>query len=162
MAVILPMPPRVRATEGQKLWVRIVKVWPLTSLPILWYALVALFTAAARGPDGGLAGFEARFMAVEGRGGVAFTLSWGEALLAVSLGFLFAELVRTVRASKASIWNHSLSMLAFILGLVLFLVTPAFQTGLFFLILLITLVDFGAGFIISTISAQREVAYNAN
>ena len=49
-------------------------------------------------------------------------------------------------------------MLIFVVALGLFLIMPAFGTATFFLIMLMTLMDTLAGFIITIVAARRDLA----
>ncbi len=87
----------------------------------------------------------------------AVTLSDG--ILVLSLVFLFAELLKSTGVGAASITNHALSLLVFVLGLVEFLMFPAFATSLFFLVTLMALLDVLAGFIVTIMAARRDVTF---
>jgi hypothetical protein len=56
-----------------------------------------------------------------------------------------------------AIINHSLSMIVFIVALVAFLLFPAFETSTFGLLVLMTLLDVLAGFIVTIVSSRREL-----
>ena len=92
--------------------------------------------------------------------GAALSVSLGDLLLAGSLVVLFVELLKSTTSQKAAIINHSLSMLLFIACLVEFLLLPAFATSTFFLLILMVLLDFLAGFIVTVISARRDIDFS--
>ena len=71
-----------------------------------------------------------------------------------SLALLFVELIRATAIGTATLINHILSMLVFVIGLVEFLVMPGFGNSTFFLVMLMALLDVVAGFII-TAAATR-------
>ena len=60
-------------------------------------------------------------------------------------------------ARKIAIINHSLSMILFIVCLVEFLLFRGFATSVFFLITVMVLLDVLAGFIVTIISARRDI-----
>lgn len=85
-------------------------------------------------------------------------ISGSDLFLMSSLSLLFLELVRSTRSDRQSLMNHSLDVLVFIAALVLFLTQPRYGNSTFFGLLAMTLVDFVAGFIITTAAARRDVA----
>lgn len=159
MVTPIPVPAAGRG-ENMTIMQRILAVWPFTTIPLTWYMLVVLFTGGARGDLGGLRALEARAFTVEMRANGAWIMTWGEVLIAVALVVLFIETVRGVRATRLALWNHGLSMAVFILSLLLFMLFAPFSTGVFFILMLICLIDFGAGFIVTTVAATREVSFN--
>ena len=55
--------------------------------------------------------------------------------------------------------NHSLSMILFIVCLVEFLLLKPFATSTFFLVTSMTLMDVLAGFIVTAISARKDIDF---
>jgi hypothetical protein len=72
---------------------------------------------------------------------------------------LFVELLKSTTSRKIAIINHSLSMVLFIACLVEFLLFPAFGTSIFFLLTVMVLLDVLAGFIVTIVSARRDVDF---
>jgi hypothetical protein len=70
---------------------------------------------------------------------------------------LFVELLKSTNSRGAAIINHALSMLLFIVCLMEFLLAPAFATSTFFLITLMVLLDVLAGFIVTIVTARRDM-----
>ena len=66
----------------------------------------------------------------------------------------------STRQMMKRIINHTLSMILFIICLVEFLLFPAFATSTFFLLILMVLLDFLAGFIVTVISARRDIDFS--
>ena len=89
---------------------------------------------------------------------VFWAVTTGDVLLMVSLVLLFAELLKSTGIQTSSIVNHALSLIVFVLGLVQFLLFPAFATSVFFLITLMALLDVLAGFIVTISAARRDVS----
>jgi hypothetical protein len=56
-----------------------------------------------------------------------------------------------------AIINHALSMGLFVLCLLLFLLLPSFATSTFFLIMVMVLLDVMAGFIVTILTARRDL-----
>ena len=88
-----------------------------------------------------------------------WAVSLGDLLLAASLVVLFVELLKSTTSRKIAIINHSLSMILFIVCLVEFLLAPAFGTSVFFLLTVMVLLDVLAGFIVTIVSARRDVEF---
>ncbi|HHI89085.1 MAG TPA: hypothetical protein ENK01_03945, partial [Hellea balneolensis] len=79
-------------------------------------------------------------------------------LIALSLCMLFFELLKSTGIGRAAIMNHAFSMVLFIICLVEFLMFGAFATSVFFLIMLMALMDVMAGFMVTIASARRDFA----
>lgn len=91
---------------------------------------------------------------------VHWLLSSGDLLLVFAIVMLFAELLKSTTARSSSIVNHSLSLLLFVVGLIEFLLFGSFATSTFFLILMMTLLDALAGFILTIASSRRDVSFS--
>jgi len=77
-----------------------------------------------------------------------------------SFVLLFIELLRSTRSGNASIMNHAFSVLVFIASLLLFVTQQGYGNSIFFLYTLMTLLDFMAGFIITTATTRRDIAFS--
>ncbi len=88
--------------------------------------------------------------------GAVWTISLGDIFLAFGLVLLFLELVNSTKTGTSTIINHALSMLVLLVALVQFIVLPQFGTSVFFLIVLLTLLDVIAGFTVTITSARRD------
>ena len=132
---------------------------PLLALPVAAYnVLAALMAGGFRASDAQARLTQPVFsvaMASDARWGV----SLADVLLASALLVLFVELLKSTTSRHAAIINHGLSMLLFIVCLVEFLLAPAFATSTFFLVLLMVLLDVLAGFIVTIVSARRDVDF---
>ncbi len=132
---------------------------PLLVIPVLVYNIVALtMTDGFHAIDAGTRLNEALF-SIRMTSNVDWPVSLGDVLLAVGLVVLFIELLKSTNSRRAAIINHSLSMLLFVGCLVQFLLLPAFATSTFFLLSLMVLLDVLAGFIVSIVSARRDVDF---
>jgi len=80
----------------------------------------------------------------------------GDVFLTFSMVLLFVEIVRSTRTSGESILNHALSVIVFIAAILLFFTRPGYGNSTFFLFTSMTLLDFVAGFIITTMAARRD------
>lgn len=89
-------------------------------------------------------------------------VTWGDLLLALSLLFLFFEVLNATGIQPTSIINHALSLFVLIIGLVEFLTLPQFATSVFFLIILMATLDVLAGFIVTIAAVRRDLAFVNN
>ncbi|CAN7487976.1 hypothetical protein [Caulobacter sp. LjRoot300] len=132
---------------------------PLLVLPVLVYNLVVLTFA------GGFAANAAQYRLAEQLFTIRMTskadwaVSLGDLLIAAALVVLFVELLKSTTSRRIAIVNHSLSMVLFIGCLVEFLLFPAFGTSVFFLLTMMVLLDVLAGFIVTIVSARRDVDF---
>lgn len=92
-------------------------------------------------------------------GGI-FTLDWGTTLVTLSLLLLFVELVKSTRTSNASVVDHILSIFVFVAFLIEFLLVRNAAHPVFFLLMVIALVDVLAGFSVSLRAAGRDVNWS--
>jgi hypothetical protein len=128
--------------------------FPLLAVPITLYGLFALVVGDTAGAHQVLV---AEFMSIPMPDGQHWTISLGDLFTLLGLFMLFFELVRSTTSNRVAIVNHSLSMIVFVIALVLFLLMPAFATSTFFLLVVMTLLDVLAGFIVSIIASRREL-----
>ena len=132
--------------------------FPLLALPVLAYNLLATIL-----PGGWRAeaqtGLGRPLFSLHMASGGMWPVSLGDLILAVSLVVLFVELLKSTTSHKAAIINHSLSMVLFVVCLVEFLLLPALASSTFFLLLLMVLLDVLAGFIVTIVSARRDIDF---
>jgi hypothetical protein len=127
---------------------------PLLIISFVLYNVIAVFGGAGGAPlDGEM--FSMNMMS-----GGRFALTAGDLLIVVSLALLFVEIIKSTRSSSASVVDHLLSTGVFILFLVEFLLVPAAATSVFFILMLMSLLDLLAGFSVSIRSAGRDVTFN--
>ncbi len=69
---------------------------------------------------------------------------------------LYIEIFKSTRTGVASVIDHSLSMVVFIVFLVEFLVVQACGTSTFFILMLMALLDVVAGFTVTIVGARRD------
>jgi O-antigen ligase len=89
--------------------------------------------------------------------GGTWSMGVGDLLVFFGLIFLFFELLKSTSSQKVAIINHALSMGLFVLCLLLFLLLPSFATSTFFLIMVMVLLDVMAGFIVTILTARRDL-----
>lgn len=122
---------------------------PLLAISFVLYNVVAVFGGGA---------LDAEMFSMNMMSGGRFSLSSGDLLIVGSLALLFVEIIKSTRSSNASVVDHLLSTGVFILFLVEFLLVPAAATPVFFILMLMALLDLLAGFSVSIRSAGRDVS----
>jgi hypothetical protein len=125
---------------------------PLLIIPFVVYNIAAFMFLG-----GSPAGWDNPMFTIGMVSGQVWAISGGDLLLALSLVLLFFEVLKSTRTGSSSILEHMLSMIVFVLFLVEFLLVGAAATSVFFLLLLMSLVDVVAGFSVSITSAGRDV-----
>ena len=130
-----------------------VRAFPFLAIVVALYFLVVLFTGS------GLAGVWFRMTLPSGAQWVVTT---GDVLLILALILLFVEMMIATASRAVSILNHGLSMVVFIVCVLAFVLMPSCGNSVFFLLLLINLVDVVAGYSISIVTARRDIALGAN
>ncbi|HWK95234.1 MAG TPA: hypothetical protein VNR39_07410 [Pseudolabrys sp.] len=123
--------------------------FPLLLVPFAIYNIIAFLWAGASWSDA--------VMRVHLVSGGDWTMSAGDILIAVSLVFLFGEIVKATRIGTRAVVDHALSLLLFLAMMVEFLLVPQAATGTFFLLMAISLVDVLAGFAVTLRTAQRDL-----
>ncbi len=126
---------------------------PLLILPLLAYNLV-VFTLFGGNPVNWGAGM----FAVPMPSGMPWAVSAGDFLLVVGIICLFIEVLKSTNSARSSIAEHMLSMVVFVLFLVEFLLVGAASSSVFFLLMVMSLIDVVAGFTVSITSAHRDVS----
>ncbi|MFG1347056.1 hypothetical protein V5F59_19365 [Xanthobacter autotrophicus DSM 431] len=123
---------------------------PLLIIPLAIYNIVVFLMP---GTD-----WSAHLSSLQMMSGAQWTISWSEGFIALSLFFLFFEIVKATRITSRSIIDHMLSMLLFTATLAEFLLVPQAGNSTFALLLCVMLLDVVAGFSVSIRTAQRDVA----
>lgn len=128
---------------------------PLLVFPFLAYnVIVFLFFG------GNPANWAAGLFSIPMPSGIAWAISAGDFLLVVGILMLFFEVLKSTQTSRNSIMEHMFSMLLFVAFLVEFLLVGAATSSVFFLLMVMSLIDVVAGFTVSITSAQRDVSMN--
>lgn len=130
---------------------------PLMIIPILIYNVIAWSGAAFSTAEAVRERMDVVFMNVPMASEAIWVITPGHGLIALSLVMLFFELLKSTGIGRAAVMNHAFSMVLFIICLVEFLMFEAFATSVFFLIMLMALMDVMAGFMVTIASARRDV-----
>jgi hypothetical protein len=142
----------------------IFSIFPLLAIPVIIYNLIAfLFVGQpAAGEIASVPPILARLteplFTVPMVSGVQWGVNAGDLILLGALALLFVEILKSTHTGSAAIMNHAVSMLLFIVCLVQFLLIPNFTTSVFFILMLMVLLDVLAGVIVTIVSARRDVA----
>lgn len=131
------------------------QMFPLLAISLVVYTILAV-TGAVGAP--GAPWYEATFVELPMVSGDIWTVSWGDLFLVMSMGLLFVELLRATKTGSESIMNHALSVVVFVVALLLFIIVDGFGNSVFFLYLTMTFLDFMAGFIVTTVTARRDLS----
>lgn len=134
--------------------------FPLLALPVIVYNLLVLTLAGGFRATAAQQDLGSEMFAIHMASGAPWSVSLGDLILAGALVVLFVELLKSTTSQRVAIINHTLSMILFIVCLVEFLLFPAFATSTFFLLILMVLLDFLAGFIVTVISARRDIDFS--
>jgi hypothetical protein len=89
--------------------------------------------------------------------GTEWTVTSQDIILAFAVILLGIEVIKAARMGVRGIMDHILSMILFIVMLVEFLLVARAGTSTFFILMVISLVDVLAGFIITARTAQRDI-----
>src|SRR6478752_294975 len=89
--------------------------------------------------------------------GQDWTVTPEDIILAFAIVLLAIEVIKATRMGIRGLMDHILSMVLFIVMLVEFLLVQRAGTSTFFILMVISLVDVLAGFIITARTAQRDI-----
>lgn len=140
-------------------------VFPLLAIPVIIYNIIA-FTGAST-PAVTAAGVTVAplmnnlstvVLGIPMISGVTWQLTGGDALVLLAISLLFLEILKSTSTGTATIMNHAISLLLFIICIVEFLMHPNFATSAFFIIMVMTLLDVLAGVVVTIVSARRDFA----
>jgi hypothetical protein len=88
------------------------------------------------------------------------TFSVDSVMILFGVVILFIEIVKSTRTSTASVIDHSLSTLVFVVFLVEFLLVKEVGTSGFLILMAFSLLDVIAGFTVTITTARRDVAFD--
>lgn len=89
--------------------------------------------------------------------GANWVMTMGDLMICLGLVLLFFEIIKATRVGANSIIDHLLSTFVFIAYLVEFLILSSAAHSVFFILMIIALIDVLAGFSVSIRSATRDV-----
>jgi hypothetical protein len=124
--------------------------FPLLVVSFAIYNMVAFLTPGV--------GWSEPLYTIQMMSGASWTVTSGDALIGLSLLFLFFEMMKAARVGSHSIADHLLSTVVFIAALVEFLLVRR-PASVFATLLLIALVDAIGGWVISVRTARRDITF---
>jgi hypothetical protein len=127
---------------------------PLLVIPFLIYNVLA-FTLYLGRPAG--EAWSSGVLSIPMVSGVSWSLTSGDLLLVVGLICLFFEVLKSTNTGRSSVIEHMLSTALFVVFLIEFLLVGAAASSVFFLLMVMAIVDVVAGFTISITGAGRDV-----
>ena len=139
-------------------------IFPLLIIPVAIYNLIALpYGGTGEQVDGVINNvapivqmMQSPMLTFPMISGVNWAITNGEMLILFSIALLFMEILKSTSTGTATIINHAISMILFIVCLVEFLLLPNFATSVFFIITIMTLLDVLAGVVVTIVSARRD------
>ena len=142
------------------LFVKIVRLIPLLLFLLIAYNLVIMFAGepGEGNPDPVFAMFSSPLFSLPMLSGGTWTFTLEHMFLALGLLFLFFELIKATSIGGAAMAEMAISTLVFIVFLVEFLLVGPASTSLFFLLMVMSLIDVIAGYIIGIKVARRDLA----
>ena len=150
-----PVRGRVRPDNGG-----LFGAFPLLALSVLLYNILALTMMGGFSSQTAQAALTTELFVIPMTSHGRWVVTLSDLMLTGSLVILFIELLRSTTSRRVAIVNHALSMGLFIICLVELLLAPAFATSTFFLLGVMVLLDVLAGFIVTIVSARRDIDYS--
>ena len=126
---------------------------PLIVLALIFYNVVVVLGGGA--PADEILSRKLFSIPLVGRG---VSVTWADLIILVTLLLLFVEVIKSTYTSSASMVDHALSMIVFIVCLVEFLLVANAATGVFLNVTLATLIDVIAGYTIGIRVARRDLS----
>lgn len=123
---------------------------PLLIIPLALYNIIAFLTPSLD--------WYSVLSTVSMLSGAEWRITVAETFIAISLFFLFFEILKSTRITSRSIIDHMLSVLVFVVALAEFLLVKQAGTSVFAILLCIMALDVIAGFSVSVRVAQRDFA----
>lgn len=133
-------------------------VFPLMTVPVLVYILMAIMAGKASDPAlpsiQGL--LDHTLFSLPMLSGVKWQLRSADLLLLLALLMLSLEIVKSTSTKSGAIMNHAASMGLMIFCLIGFLIFNNFATSIFFILTMMCLLDVLAGVMVTIVSARRD------
>jgi hypothetical protein len=125
---------------------------PLLVVPFIIYNAIA-FAFMGGSPDG----WDTQLFTIPMVSRVSWSLTAGDLMLVLGLACLFVEVLKSTQTGRNSVIEHMLSTLLLVVFLVEFILVGAAASSVFFLLMIMSVVDVVAGFTISITGAGRDV-----
>ncbi len=131
---------------------------PLVAIPLILYNLLMTFAGSTPADEF----FRSPLFSIQMLKGATWSFTRGDLVIFVTMSALFVELIKSTWTGAASLVDHGLSMLVFIVCIVEFLAVNAAATSTFFFVLFGALIDVVAGFTIGIRVARRDLSIGAD
>jgi hypothetical protein len=132
-----------------------IDIFPLLAIPLLIYNFVVLTTIAGSA-DQVQTWLAGAVFTIHSFSGDAWAVSTGDILIVFAIALLFVEIVKSTRTDSLSLINHGVAALVFVIFLIEFLTMHGFTTSVFFILMMMQLVDVVAGYTVTAVAAKRD------
>jgi hypothetical protein len=122
--------------------------FPLLVIPFAIYNMIAFLTPGL--------GWTDAMTTVNLTSGAVWSVTAEDMLIGLAIILLPLEILKATKIGVRSIVDHVLSMVVFVVMLIEFLLVRQAGTSTFFLLMMISIVDVLAGFIVTLRTAQRD------
>lgn len=131
---------------------------PLTIIPLVLFLLIAFIFSGTTQPEV----WDRSFLSFHMISGGTFTLLNEHLILFIGLVCLFFEIWKSTRQTLQEMAEQVISMLVFVIYLVLFITVARCAHAVFFLLMIISLIDVIGGFLVSMRTARRSLAVESD
>jgi hypothetical protein len=125
---------------------------PLLIIPFLIYNIVAFVFLG-----GNPAGWSSELFGFTMVSGQRWVLTGADLMVVLGLVCLFVEVLKSTQTGRSSVIEHMLSTVLLVAFLIEFILVGAAASSVFFILMVMSLVDVVAGFTISITGAGRDV-----
>jgi hypothetical protein len=122
--------------------------FPLLVIPFAIYNMIAFLTPGVNWTDA--------MTSVTLTSGAVWTVTAEDILVGLAILLLPLEILKATKIGVRSVVDHILSMAVFVVMLIEFLLVKQAGTSTFFLLMMVSVVDVIAGFIVTLRTAQRD------
>ena len=123
--------------------------FPLLVIPFAIYNMIAFLTPGVNWTD--------TITTVNLTSGATWSVTAEDMLIGLAIILLPLEILKATRIGVRSVVDHVLSMVLFVVMLIEFLLVRQAGTSTFFLLMMVSVVDVIAGFIVTLRTAQRDL-----
>lgn len=131
----------------------------LSSIPMIVFAVVAynIIVLLGGSADANQTVATQVLPSIKMLSGGEIKITWSDVLIILTLVLLFIEIVKATYTTSASLLDHGLSMLVFVVCLIEFLLVKQAATATFLIITIAVLIDVIAGYTIGIRVAKRDL-----
>jgi hypothetical protein len=123
--------------------------FPLLVIPFAIYNMIVFLTPGVNWTD--------TITTVNLTSGATWSVTAEDMLIGLAIILLPLEILKATRIGVRSVVDHVLSMVLFVVMLIEFLLVRQAGTSTFFLLMMVSVVDVIAGFIVTLRTAQRDL-----